>query len=231
MKLKLSLSIALLLSSSLTWAATHTGTVLETMNSGGYTYAKVMENQKEFWIAGPNAVIKTGDIIHFGEQMWMPNFNSKSLNRTFEKLLFVSNINQGSRVSTTHPSSPHANMGISQTTAASAPSKAIKIDKVADGYTVAELFSMKDALKGKTVKVQGKVVKVSNGIMKTNWIHIQDGSGSQGATDDIIFRATSATANVGDVVVAQGTVVVDQDFGFGYKYPVLVEDASFEVVK
>lgn len=226
MNLKLTITLALLISSPLSWAIDHTGTILETMNSGGYTYAKIKENQKEFWIAGAQTVVKVGDVVSFSEQMNMPSFNSKTLNRTFKDLLFVGGISPGTSVTNTSPVSASAVHG----QIAAPVAKVSKVVKAEGGFTVSELFSKKAELKGKSVKVRGTVVKVSNGIMKTNWIHIQDGTGSTG-TDDIIFTAKTDTANVGDVVLASGTLVTDQDFGYGYKYAVIVENASFEVKK
>ena len=226
MNLKLSVTLALLLTSPLSWSIDHTGTILETMNSGGYTYAKIKENQKEFWIAGTNTVVKVGDVISFSEQMNMPSFNSKTLNRTFKDLLFVGSITQGSSVASAPPVSTNS---VHEKIAAPV-AKVSKLEKAEGGFTVSELFSKKAELKGKMVKVRGTVVKVSNGIMKTNWIHIQDGTGSTG-TEDIIFTAKTDTANVGDVVLASGTLVTDQDFGYGYKYAVIVENSSFEVSK
>lgn len=81
-------------------------------------------------------------------------------------------------------------------------------------------------LKGSQVTVTGKVVKVNNGVMKRNFLHIQDGSGGQGTNDLTITSA--GTANVGDEVIVTGTVVLDTDFGFGYKYPLLVEKSSIK---
>ena len=216
------LLFSLLLISPLTWAIDHSGEVLETMDSGGYTYARVSEGQQEYWIASPATSIQPGDSVTFAEQMWMPNFHSKTLNRSFDKLLFVSGITPTSVNPPAMTESLHIEM-----TQANAPSAPVgNISKAAGGYTVTELFATANELNGKPVAVHGRVVKVSNGIMNTNWIHIQDGSGAAGS-NDLIFRATTATAEVGDTVVARGTLVTNQDFGYGYQYPVLVEDASF----
>ncbi|MDD3789448.1 MAG: hypothetical protein PHO94_12245, partial [Petrimonas sp.] len=91
---------------------------------------------------------------------------------------------------------------------------------------VADLYEQKNQLAGKTVTVEGNVVKVSEAIMGKNWIHIQDGSGSEG-TNDIIFTSATQSATVGDHIVATGTVAIDKDFGYGYFYPVIVEEATF----
>lgn len=222
MNLKPLLTLALLIASPLTLAANHTGTILESMTSGGYTYAKIMENGKDFWIAGPSASVKVGDIVSFSEQMSMPNFTSKSLNRTFKSLMFVGGITQGNSVSSTGSATPHTKTSPSKTVTPIA-----KLSKADDGYTVAELFNRKAELMGKAIKVRGQVVKVSNNIMNKNWIHIQDGTGELG-TNDIIFLTKSTTTTVGDIVLAHGTLTTDKDFGYGYKYEVIVENASFE---
>ncbi len=161
MNLKPLLTLALLIASPLTLAANHTGTILESMTSGGYTYAKITENGKDFWIAGPSASVKVGDIVSFSEQMSMPNFTSKSLNRTFKSLMFVGGITQGNSVSSTGSATPHTKTSPSKTVTPIA-----KLSKADDGYTVAELFNRKAELMGKAIKVRGQVVKVSNNIME-----------------------------------------------------------------
>lgn len=93
--------------------------------------------------------------------------------------------------------------------------------------TVEAVHKEMNALKGKQVTITGKVVKVNNGVMKRNFLHIQDGTGGQGTNDLTI--TSKQTANVGDNVVVTGTVVLDTDFGFGYKYPLLVEKSSIQV--
>ncbi|MCL1073427.1 NrfJ [Shewanella dokdonensis] len=76
------------------WAAgkMHEGTVLDTMNSGGYTYVQVKEGDNTFWAAGPQVKVDKGDKVQVDEQMWMTNFTSKTLKRTFDKLMFVGEI-------------------------------------------------------------------------------------------------------------------------------------------
>ncbi len=90
--------------------------------------------------------------------------------------------------------------------------------------SIAELYQEKDQLKGKQVKLHGKVVKVNNGIMNRNFIHLRDGTGEKGTND--ITITSQDTAKVGDEITAVGTVTVDLDFGAGYTYPVIVEKAT-----
>ena len=92
--------------------------------------------------------------------------------------------------------------------------------------SIGDLYKEKAALNGKLVKLQGKVVKVNNQIMQRNFLHLQDGSGSPEDGSNDITVTSQETANVGDQVTVTGTVVIDHDFGSGYKYPLLVEKAT-----
>lgn len=106
-----------------------------------------------------------------------------------------------------------------------------KIDKVdkasgADARTVSELWAQQGALAGKTVSVRGVVVKYNPGVMGKNWIHLQDGSGDAAkGTHDITVTSMDAAA-LGATVTITGTVRVNRDFGAGYSYALIVEDAK-----
>lgn len=95
--------------------------------------------------------------------------------------------------------------------------------------TVATINEKMATLVGQTVSAQGKVVKVNNGIMKRNFIHVQDGTGDANTNNLIV--TSKQTAKVGDQVTISGVVVMNRDFGSGYSYPLLVEDASIVVNK
>ena len=99
----------------------------------------------------------------------------------------------------------------------------------ASNKTVEEVLSDIAGLTGKKVTITGKVIKVNNGIMKRNFVHIEDGT-SKGAENKLIITS-SQTAQVGQNVTVTGTVVVDTDFGFGYKYPLLIEKSTISVQK
>ena len=96
----------------------------------------------------------------------------------------------------------------------------------AEGRTIAELFAQRAALNGKTVAIRGKVVKFNSGIMGKNWIHLRDGSGTPETKDHDVTVTTNDTVAKGDVVVVKGTVAVDRDFGSGYTYALVVEEAK-----
>lgn len=94
--------------------------------------------------------------------------------------------------------------------------------------TVAEIITQAATLKDKTVDVRGKVVKVNAGIMGKNWIHLRDGSGSAAASTNDLLITSLNEVKVGDVVTAKGIVRTDKDFGAGYFYKVLIEEATFQ---
>ncbi len=96
------------------------------------------------------------------------------------------------------------------------------------GKTVAEVFAGKDALAGQSVTVRGKVVKVNSGILGTNWVHVRDGSGGDG-TNDLTVTTPGTVPNVGDTVLVVGTVGLNKDFGMGYAYDVIVENADVTI--
>lgn len=215
----------------------HVANVLETINGGGYTYAKVDEDGNIYWIAGPQTNIDIGMTISFLEQMVMSDFTSKSLNKHFDQLVFVSAIvptdgsTAGAPAQTLALEDDHANCDHSKEGTAplqmqqDAPT-AISVAKNANGYTIEEIYAKKDALKDKSIKVNAKVVKVSKNIMGKDWIHLQDGSGAAG-TDDIIATAVNSTVQVGDTVTADGIIKTNIDLGYGYNFSVLIEETKF----
>jgi len=102
------------------------------------------------------------------------------------------------------------------------------IAKAEGGKTVAEVFAEKASLAGKPVTVRGKVVKVNGGIMGKNWLHVRDGSGAEG-TNDLTVTTAAELPELGTIVVVTGPVTLDKDFGMGYQYDVIVEDAEIKV--
>jgi hypothetical protein len=213
-------------------AAAKSGKVIETMNSGGYTYVQVDTGAEKVWAAAPEFQVKVGDPVVVPEGMPMANYHSKTLNRDFELVYFVDGIMVGGQTAAPAADPGQAKMpeGHPPLTVQSAQQNGVDVSgikKVEGGQTVADVFAGKAQLGGKDVKVRGKVVKFSPGIMGKNWIHLQDGTGKEGTNDLTI--TTSETVKVGDTVVVAGKVSTDKDFGYGYKYDVILEDAKLTV--
>jgi hypothetical protein len=204
------------------------GTVLETMNAAGYTYVQVDTGKEKFWAAGPRVAVKVGDDVMVPEGAPMANYHSKTLDRTFDMVYFVPSIIVAGAEQPTgdipaDPLSTHKGITVVETTDVDLSG----ITPAEGGQTIADLFAAKAELAGTPVKVRGKVVKFSPSIMGKNWIHIQDGTGESGTND--LTVTTSAIVNKGDTVVISGTLVIDRDFGYGYSYEVIIEDADVTV--
>lgn len=209
-----------------TAAAGISGTVAETMDASGYTYVSVDTGAEKVWVAGPKTMVKVGDEVFIPEGSPINNFESKTLGRTFESIIFATSIVVGGAEQAFAPT----DMGAAEKTAAAPPAVVTDFSGLAapeGGKTVADVFAEKAALNGKNVKMRAKVTKFMSGIMGKNWLHIKDGTGAAGADDLVV--TTLATASLGDTVLVSGTVAVDKDFGSGYKYGVIVEDAEVTV--
>jgi hypothetical protein len=115
-------------------------------------------------------------------------------------------------------------------TGAMAPFVEIKVEKATgdNACTVQEIFARNKELAGKIVRVKGKVVKYNPGIMGKNWIHIQDGSGDPMQNTHDLVATSMETAVVGEVVTVQGKLAANKDFGAGYTYVAIIEEATVE---
>ncbi len=198
------------------------GTVVETMDAANYTYARVKTAAGEVWAASAKFKVAVGDTIVVPLENPMTNFHSQSLNRDFPLIYFAQRI--------LHPGESEATAGAMAPQAPTDTAPVSVTEPIAPapgGVTVTDVITKRKALAGKTVVVRGKVVKFNGGIMELNWLHIQDGSGSvKDGTNDIAVTSANGAARVGDIVTVTGTVVVDKDFGAGYRYDVLLQNAT-----
>lgn len=201
-------------------ASSLSGKVVEAMDSGGYTYVNIEKSGKKMWVAVPQMKVKVGQEISFQPGIVMSNFESKTLKRTFDSIVFSAGVAGGSEVKSGDVATPKK-PNVSS-------SKPVKVEKASgpNAYTVSGLYEKKDNLNNKPVVVKGQVVKFSPAIMDKNWVHIQDGSGDPSKGTNDILVTTQDIVAVGDIVTAKGILYKDKDFGSGYKYSVIVEEAS-----
>jgi hypothetical protein len=241
------------------------GKILETMNAAGYTYVNVETPTGPVWAALPESKVEVGEDVVLAGGMEMKNFESKTLGRTFDSVIFSTGIvpQGGEAVAPAAPAASAAAgaaapaaVGESFTAAmqqeaagvaanpmhgadapasggsaaAIVPSNDVKVEKAEgeNAYTIAELFTKKGELNDKKVKVRGKVVKVSMMIMGKNWLHLQDGTGDANSSSHDLVVTTAGEAQKDAVVVVEGTLHADRDFGSGYRYDVIVEDAEIK---
>jgi hypothetical protein len=222
------------------------GVVEETFDASDYTYMRIKTDAGgESWAAVTKAKIAKGDRVSVGNAMLMEGFESKTLNRKFDRILFgnLGDPKAGAAAAATadapapissHGTAADASKGAplvaphAALSDAQADAKDVRVAKAEgkDARTVAQVFAERAQLKDKTVTVRGKVVKANNSVMGRNWYHIRDGSGSRAKKDDDLTITTGDPASVGDVVVVRGVVHVDKDFGAGYEYTVILEDAK-----
>ena len=197
-----------------------TGEVLEHIAASPYSYVRIRTSKGEVWAAVNEARIEKGSQITVSSAILMKEFESKALNRTFDEIYFGSLAPEGGP--TGAAGNPHAGA-----TTTAAPFD-VNVEKAtgSDARTIAETWAQSSALEGKRVTVRGKVVKYNEAVMGKNWIHIQDGTGDVGqGTNDLTVTSADA-ASVGETVSVTGTVHTNKDFGAGYVYRVIIEDAK-----
>lgn len=182
-----------------------TGTVLEVKDVTNYTYLHIKTSRGDEWAAIRTAPVKKGSVVTVENAMVIKNFESKSLKQKFKTIVF------GNLAS--EPQAKHVVPVVKAT---------IHITKALgkNAHTVEEIISKAEKLKGTIVLVSGKVVKYNTQIMGKNWIHLRDGSGA-----DLLVTTANET-KVGDVVTVKGIVRTNKNFGAGYSYKVLLEDAT-----
>ena len=196
----------------------HKVKVLEVLQSDSYTYLNVSEGFKEYWIATAKNDFQVNDELYYLEGLEMRNLDSKELERTFEKIVFVDLMSKDpiDKVKQAHAGSNKVMMGKS--------AEKINIEKVENGISLSDLFSALDKYSSQEVIVRGKIVKYNAAILGKNWIHIQDGTDFNGNFDLTI--TSESVVNVGDTVTFKGTINLNKDFGSGYTYDVIMEEAS-----
>lgn len=230
------------------------GNVLETMNSNGYTYLLLDAAQGKIWTAIPETQVKTGQTVTASPGMTMHNFSSKTLNRTFDAIVFSPGLDKGTPAtpaqtpaevkpgkegsgfdaalkaeSSATAGGETMSMGASTgSVGAVVPSAEVNVNKATgpNSYSVGECFEQSKDLHGKTVRVRGKVMKISRMIMGKNWLHIQDGTGNPLKNQHDLVATTAEEPAEGTVITIEGVLAAERDFGAGYKYEVIVEDAK-----
>jgi len=234
-------------------AGSVSGVVTDSMNSGGYTYVLLKNDGGEHWVAMPEQKVEKGQQMTVAVDMEVPNFHSKTLNRDFAPIIFSSGVQAAGQKATPASGSfaaavakeratgqnPHAGapanaQALPKESAGSAgavvPFSDIKVEKATGkgAVTVGEVFANAKKLDGQTVRLRGRVMKVSHAIMGRNWIHLQDGTGDPlQNTHDLVVTSDAAPA-VGDVVLVSGKLAADKDFGAGYRYAALIEEAKID---
>ncbi len=210
----------------------HKVVILEVQHVSEYTYLKVLENNTEKWLAAPTVQIEIGKTYYFKNGMKMENFKSKELNKTFETIYFIDRISTDPNLDTISKTVTLDNLDLSPEDKTNLSERAtkpvlkkedVKIEPIKGVITIAELYKNKKEYEGKIVTIKGKVIKFNPAIMNKNWIHLQDGTDYNGEFD--VTLTTNEVVKVGDVITIKGKVSLDKDFGAGYVYKLIIEEA------
>lgn len=200
-------------------AIVHTVLVKEVLQTSGYTYLRVVEDKKEEWLAVVKIQAKAGQTFHFDDAAPMSNFTSKELNRTFPEILFLAKLDPGpapAKVETITYSKAGGDAKNKKPGKKYAPAKTVS--------NIAELLENKKKYSNKRIRITGEVSKYSSGIMGHNWLHIKDGSAYLGK-DDIVITSEQEF-KIGEKAVFEGLLSLDKDFGSGYFFEVIMENAA-----
>lgn len=196
----------------------HTVVAKDVVQTSGYTYLLLTEGDKEYWAAVSRFEAEKGKTYYYKTGMEMQNFKSKELNRTFESIQFINEF---------------SDQPITEKKAVALTTKGrqsmekvdgIKVEVASGAVKLSDIFANKGNFAGKKVKITGQVIKFSPEIMNKNWVHLQDGTEANGSFDLTI--TTMESVEIGSVVTFEGTLVLDKDFGYGYKYDLLLEDSK-----
>jgi hypothetical protein len=196
----------------------HDVVVQEVVQATSYTYLRVKEADKDFWIAINKRRIEPGATISFKGGLEMKNFQSKDLQRTFETIYFVNRIT-GGESSTTQQTMSMPHQGKPEL-----DKKDVSIEPAEGCITIGQLFANRDSYADKTVLVRGQVTKVNRAIMDKNWVHLQDGTSDSDNFD--LTVTTTEDVEVGSIVTFEGKIALKKDFGAGYYYELIMEQAK-----
>ena len=209
--------------------AMHEVKVAEVIQTSNYTYLKVSDNGTENWIAVTSQEAAVGETYYYEQALEMKNFNSKELKRTFETIYFVQGLSKSPVAAPAAAGGMGGAMGGDMTAGhtgkpADAMKEGISVVPAENGLSIAKLFADRASYGGKTIKMKGQVVKINEEVMGKNWIHIQDGT-KDGDNFDLTITTTEKVM-MDQIVTFEGTITLKKDFGAGYFYEVIMEDAK-----
>jgi hypothetical protein len=205
-------------------AGVHKVEVLEVVQAPNYTYMRV-EDDNEYWMAVPKLTAEKGSIFYWTKGMEMKNFNSPAMKRTFESIWFIEDLSKTPPAAPDAPQATNTKPGTIDNT----PQKPkivkspVSVTKADGGKTIAEIFANLNSFDGKTVVIRGQITKANTGIMGKNWYHIQDGSDYNGEFD--LTVTSEEELGINTVVTFKGKIALNKDFGYGYSYKVILEEA------
>lgn len=209
-----------------------TGNIKEVISVSSYSYLRMATASGDKWVAVLKEDFTPGQTIDFAVNLVMRNFASKELNRTFDLIYFGQR--QGKRSGNAESSAkdspiPAPATTVEEPTATLSTGLTEPLERVPgpQGKSVAEIFSQKASLVGTEVQVRGEVQKLTEGVMGTNFLHIQDGSGTpEKKNHDIVVLVKENPPAIGTRATFSATVKLNVDYGSGYSFPLLLDEGK-----
>jgi len=195
----------------------HEVVVQEVLPTSKYVYMRVKEGEEEFWVATAKQEVEVGQTYFYKGGLLKTNFESKEYNRVFDKVYLVGKI-----VAANHSQTASSMGNIPQLKEEKGNSSEPRNIQKEGSVRIADLVANPEKYEGKTIQISGECTKVNPNIMGRNWMHLKDGS-----NDDYDLVITSDVAiPEGHVVTMTGKVVLNKDFGAGYKYDLILEEGK-----
>lgn len=218
------------------------GRIAERLDVPPYSYLHLEQaNGSRLWVAVPATSLGVGEEVSVTEPHLMLDFTSSTLGRTFDRIYFGALAQEpGSQGDGADPGLSPAEQGH----IGAPPSSAERMDphrhpgaggeplnhsvpraEGPKGRTIAELHAQRDALAGDTVRVRGVVTRAVAGVLGRTFVHLRDGSGDERQGTHDLTLTTTEVPSPGQTLLFEGRLELDRDFGSGYRYPVILEDA------
>lgn len=198
-------------------AAVHRVNLLDTLAGSRYSYLKVKEGDKEFWLATLKSEYTLGEEYIFEQGIYKTDYYSTAFERTFDEIYLVSDLRPAF-------STPQKNAldQMFKPAQAAAEDKVEAITPMPGGISIKELIQNSERYINQEVLLSVKVVKINANIMDRHWLHLKDGS-----FDSFDLVATTQTAvPAGHTVNLKAVLHKDVDFGAGYSYDLILENAE-----
>ncbi|MCE2789887.1 MAG: GW dipeptide domain-containing protein [Saprospiraceae bacterium] len=203
-------------------ADVHQVVATEILQAERYTYLKVNEGTKAYWIATAKMEAEKGKPYLFRGGLMKTNFESLEFKRTFDTIFLVGNVIDAN-------AHPGGNLAASGSPGSAAVAASVSSEgspgTAKNAIKLSDLFKNKKKYDGQVITVSGECVKVNNGIMGKNWIHLRDGSKEGGKPIDLTITSQIAVP-VGAKIAMTGKITLNKDFGAGYRYDIIMEDAG-----
>lgn len=199
----------------------HEVVVQDVLQAEKYTYLYVNEADRSYWMAVGKMEAEKGEKYFYTGGLLKKNFYSRDFDRNFETIYLVSRITPAAN----NTSNSGSALSEALNKMGNSEYKEVNVNVPEGAIALKELIENPSKYSGQSVTVKGQCVKLNSNIMNRNWVHLQDGSMLNGNKVDLTVT-TDVMVPVGAVVTMTGKVATNQDFGAGYRYDLILEEAT-----